>query len=300
MNLDTIYHTVQSSPHGGSGRGTSYWRSANECGRLVQLTAKYPPPAAEGTTNDDDDLNPLLVGTYYHALHEGGLAGLRDGLIWDMTDTAVQEREWLEALRLYRAYIRDWGNPLAKWNAKLVSVEEKLPKTDAGKALVRELFGEDVTFRADWVGEIQGPNSADVILENGDVVIFDHKTTKSRKAIHEWEFMFGNQSAFYLYLYNLENPERPAKAQVYDQILRHVDISKGPLLNKSGGVKRESSYQHFVARPNENAEAIIRNMVATGKLNLEYDNGRGRANAAHCFSGYKPCWFFQNGLCERY
>lgn len=302
MTLDTVYQTVQSAPGGGSGRGVSFWETPNFCGRQAKLKILNPPPAEAGGTEDEP--NALRIGTFYHALHEASLAGQQAGQVWDMSDTAVQDPDWMEALRLYRAYTRDWESPLVRFRALLKSVEIKMPQLDSTRALVRELFGkgeEDVTFKADWIGEVSDldhvQQTTGLHLREPGLYIFDHKTAGARKPINEWKYTFGNQALTYLHLYNLEHPEAPAKGMIFDEIIKHVDISKDALRTKTGTIKRESSYTCFVAYPNEDAEKIIRNLVQRGMYELE---GEGRANSAQCFNGYKPCWYFQNGLCPRY
>lgn len=299
MNLDDIYHLVSASPHGSSGRGVSFWTEANKCGRAVNLKAKYPaPPRVEG-----EDIDPLRCGTFFHALQEYRLQPSRLDMVWDMTDGAIQDKDWLEALRLFRAYNRDWAVASSKWCASVLGVEVLLPGAPETKALVRDLFSDDVTFRADWVGEIHSDQDIESVYEATGLLlpgpgryIFDHKTASSRKEMHKWEFEFGLQGLTYLHLYNLEHPETPALGMVFDQIYRHEQISKTDLLTKTGTIKRQSSYSHFLALPDPDAEKIIQNMVRSGKYNIEKD----RPNPSECFRGYEVCPFFKTGQCRRF
>ncbi len=295
MNYDDVYQTVQSSPHGSSGRGVSYWSKASKCGRLAILDAQH---AEERQATED--LDALSVGVYYHALQEVGMRGQAAGEVWDQTDSQVEDKNWQEALRLYRAYQRDWGTPLGRWGASLIGTEVKIPATPRGEAEALRLFGDVTTGRCDAVILVNDVDAVyaetGILLPGPGTYILDHKTAKSRQQNHEWEYRFGLQSVLYLHLYNLENPHDPARGMIFDIIYKHADITKGPQLNKAGDVKRDSSYNAIVASPDPDAEKVIQAMVAAGKYNVD----NNVAIPSHCFSGFTPCRHFREGRCRRF
>ena len=297
MNLDELYQTLQSMPHGSSGRGMSYWRKAAACGRLAVLSARHEEPE-----NDPDELDARTVGVYYHLLHELGLRGQRDNETWDQTEGAY-DANFLEAVRLYRAYRRDWGSPLDRWGATLLGVEVPIPASDVGREAAARLFGgQDVTGRLDALIEISA-EALDGIYERTGVqlpgpgrYILDHKTAKSRQDKHHWDYMFGLQSITYMHLYNLEHPEAPVRGIIFDQIYKHKQITTTPKYAKTGRVLQDSSYEAFVSVPVEGEERVIQALVDLGSENVKLN----RTNPSHCFSGFKACYLFAAGLCNRY
>lgn len=297
MNIDELYQTIQSMQHGSSGRGMSYWRKAASCGRLVVLGQKHAEPAG-----DPEELDGRSVGVYYHLLHEIGLRGQASNETWDQTEGAY-DANFLEAVRLYRAYCRDWGGPLERWGATLLGVEVPIPAGDVGRDAARALFqGQDVTGRLDALVEI--PEEAlegiyertGLLLPGPGRYILDHKTAKSRQDKHHWDYMFGLQSVTYLYLYNLEHPEAPVRGIIFDQIYKHQEIRTTPKFAKTGRILQDSSYEAFVSVPVEGEENVIKALVDLGAENVRLN----RTNPSHCFSGFKPCYLFAAGLCNRY
>ncbi len=298
INFDDVYQTILSNPRGSSGRGMSYWGDAASCGRLANLKEKHKenqPAAVEG-----DDPNALTVGNMYHVLHEVTLRGQAVGEIWDQTDTMVADPDFVEAVRLYRAYQRDWGDVTKRWGCKLLGVEVKIPSTPQGEAAARDLFGDITTGRLDALVEFDEVDTAyentGLLLPGPGIYILDHKAAKSRQERHQWEFQFGLQSVTYMHIYNMEHPEAPMRGMIFDQILKHKEISKYPVLNKQGDVKRDSSYEAFLATPHEDEEKVIQALVQLGRKNVE----ENRTNPKHCFAGFKPCPMFTRGLCRRY
>lgn len=297
MNIDDLYVTLQSMQHGSSGRGMSYWRKAAACGRLVVLGQKHVEPAAEG----GEELDARTVGVYYHLLHELGLRGQAGNETWDQTEGAY-DANFLEAVRLYRAYCRDWGSPLQRWGARLLGVEVPIPAGPMGREAALKIFrGQDVTGRLDALVEIPEEELEGVYERTGIQLpgpgrfILDHKTAKSRQDKHHWDYMFGLQSITYLYLYNLEHPDAPVRGIIFDQILKHKDISTTPRYAKTGRILQDSSYEAFLAVPKAGEEDVIRALVELGAENV----AKNRANPAHCFHGFKPCYLFAAGLCDR-
>lgn len=300
MNLDEVYQTILSSPRGSSGRGMSYWGDAANCGRLALLKEKH---GNMETVEDADEPQALSVGSYYHSLHEVGLRGQASGEVWDQTDTQVADPSFLEAVRLYRAYTKEWGSATQRWHAELLGVEVQIPSTEKGQALSRELFGDVVTGRLDALiyipeSELEAVyQDTNLLLPAGGRYILDHKTAKQRSDKHQWEFTFGLQSITYMHIYNQEHPEAPIQGMIFDQIYKaHKDPSRYPLLTKAGDIKRAASYDAFLAVAHPGEEKVIQALVQLGKDNV----AQNRTNPKHCFGGFKPCEFFKNGLCQRY
>lgn len=291
-----IFTTVQSAPHGGSTNGMSKWGKAATCGRLSRLSEQQKE-AREA--NGKGDLNPLDVGTYYHALHEVGSRGQLDSEIWDCSDEMLANDEWMEAVRLYRAYVRDWESTAARWGAIHLGAEVKIPATPKGEAMALECFGEPVTGRMDALIEVTNPDIAEkntgLKLQPG-VYILDHKTAASRKDNYAWEFGYSLQAASYLQIYNMENPERPALGFIFDQIFKHADISKVTKYKKDGSILREPSYQAYLTEARPEDVQVIQALVRIGRRNYDED----LANPNQCFKGWKPCYYFTAGYCKRF
>lgn len=302
MKLDELYQTIQSSQHGSSGRGMSFYEQAATCGRKANLSAQHRDKlvqirASEAEEADGDD--PLDIGTIYHQLMELGLRGQLDNEVWDQTDAAVSGN-FLEAVRLYRAYAKDWTSPLEKWGAKLLGVEVAIPSTNAGKAAALALFGHVDTGRLDALIRVTDPDGAfqrtGLELPGPGVYLLDHKTGGRVSERDTWQFQFGNQSINYMYLYNLDHPEDPARGIIFDKIIRHATIRKEPELSKTGTIKAGKSYHHYLAQPLEDDIQAVKALIEKGAEEMRLD----RANPSQCFSGFKPCYFFTAGICSRY
>lgn len=301
MNLSDAYRTLQSGSHGSSGRGMSYWEGAALCGRRANLQEIHREQlvqirSTEAAEQDGDD--PLDIGTAYHLLQELALRGQFDNEVWDQTDDAMSGN-FLEAVRLYRAYTRNWGSALQKWGAELVGVEVLIPSTEAGKAAALALMGSADTGRLDALIRVTDPEGVfartGLQLPGPGVYLLDHKTGGKVSEKDMWKFTFGNQSINYVYLYNLDNPTEPCQGIIFDKVIRHVNIVKEPVFTKTGTLKQNKSYHHYIAQVLPDDELIIKNLIEQGRENVRLD----RANPAQCFEGFKPCWAFTLGLCDR-
>lgn len=273
MTLDDVYRTVQSTPHGSSGRGNSYWKQAVKCGRFTNLQAQLP----EKSSMPGTDLNPLRIGTFYHALHEHHAKP--ENAIWDMTNTMVEDIDWMEALRVFRAYVQDWGSVWEKWGFQDYKVEADFEIPVPG---LEEMF----TARLDGIGRIDDIDGVyqrtGLQLPEPGLYVLDLKQAGQLNSMHEWEFQFGTQGAAYSWMAG-------AKGTIFDEVVRHKQI------RKHANIRGGASYQHIFAAANPDAEILIRKMVERGKLNILTD----WANSTACFDGYKPCPFFTNGTCSR-
>lgn len=291
MTLNDIFRIVQDTQHGSSGRGISYWAKAASCGRKANLEEAAGPREAR-VEGMDDDPDALMVGTYYHQLHEMKIRGQTSDLVWDGQNEAFTP-SFTEAVRLFRGYMDHWGSVGARWGGHVVGTEVGIPQTDAGRAKIRKLFGDDVTGRVDALVEVTDPaqvyENTGLTLEPG-LYLLDFKSLKSHSEQHRWSYGFSLQAATYLEIYNLEHPEAPAKGMLFDCIFKHKALRKIP--DAKGG----SSFQAYLQAPNPSDPQVIEALVTLGKRNVSEDI----ANPAECLSGFSPCFWFRSGKCPRY
>jgi hypothetical protein len=292
MTIEEFMTTLQSAPHGGSARGISFWSKAATCGRKAVLDEQIKEEEAD-THTDEEDVGPMAVGTHYHRLHELAIRGQRFDEVWDMRDSAMSAA-MLEAIRLFRGYQRDWGSVGQRFGGTAVGTEVGIPATEAGAQAIREEFGDDLTGRIDAIVDVTDPEAAfqgcGLALEPGRYLV-DFKSLKSNSAQHEWNYRFSLQAATYLHIYNLENPENPAKGMIFDIIFKHANLRK--VADKKGG----ASYMAYLQLPNSEDPKVIQSLVQLGKRNIENE---GATNPASCFSGFSPCKHFVSGRCGRF
>jgi len=292
MKLDEMFLLVQQTQHGSSGRGISFWSKAATCGRKANLDEAAGPREARQEAMDDDP-DALMVGTYYHLLHEFRAKGALDGLVWDQTDQAWTP-SFTEAVRLYRAYVGHWGDPGQRYGGRIIGTEVPIPATDVGKGRIREMFGDDVTGRVDAILEVIDPA---VALENTGlelqpgVYLLDFKSLKAHSEQHRWSYAYSLQAATYLEIYNLEHPEAPALGMIFDCIMKAKHIKK-EVDAKTG----RSSYQAYLQLPAQNDKKVIEALVTIGKRNVNEDI----ANPSQCLSSWTPCYWFKSGKCQRF
>lgn len=272
-----------------SPRGLSYWSACARSGRSVRLSEQY----GEGREAESADraekygnqgkCDPLVLGSMYHLLQQKDFTGQLEGEVWDATLEGLT-LEMLEALRLFRAYKEKWGSAVQKWgfDAGTYSSELMLPVTDAGKALVREVMGEDVTGQLDGVGYISDIAAVEartgLILPGPGYFILDFKTAGQKNAGDEFKFAFGEQAMNYISLWNLENPDRQVRGMLFDQITR----------TKSPG------FHHFFSSALHADMDVVRNIVKIGKYN--YDNNI--CNPVTCATAFGPCHWRKLGICD--
>ncbi len=294
---------VQSQPHGSSGKGMSYWRSAARCGRMAILDAKDRARRAESRPEPQDmdgEINKAERGVAYHALMEHDLRGTLENVAWDAREEAFNP-SFKDALRLYRAYKRDWGSVLQKWGATHGEPEVLVPSTEVGREAARSFMGDDDTGRLDaW---IYIPDSAlagvaertGLNLPGEGVYLLDHKTGQQLSARDVFEYSMGEQSINYLYLYNLEHPEAPARGMIFDKIIAHAEISMEDKFAATGRKVKSKSYHHYLAEAMPGDEEIVQNLIQIGKHNVD----NNIANPAQCFAGAIVCPHLKSGRCDR-
>lgn len=295
LSASELYQTIQSTPHGGSEFGLSKYRVATHCGYQAWLDSQKPLKAFDDQATTSDKLDGRKIGTYYHMLQELSLRGQMENEVWDLTDPAWNP-EFIEALRLYRGYVKAFGSMLERFGAELIGTELELPGDETIQQLVVDKFGASLTGRADSVIRVVNPQQAlqntKLMLEPG-VYIHDFKTASARNNIHDYEFTSGMQGSAYLYLYNLMHPDEPAKGVIFDVIYRHKELRTQAVFDSKGKVKSHPSFAAFLQWPHISDEDKLLNLVALAKRNLEAKT----KNPAHCFSSAVPCEYYLSGEC---
>lgn len=298
MDALEIQRIIGESRQGSSGRGISYWSDAALCGRRVRLKEEHPK--IELPIDDDDTPDALVVGATYHLLHELSIRGQLADETWDATDGALTAST-VQALNLHRAWMRDWTSLEAKWGARALAVELAIPETDVGKQAALTLTGDVVTGRLDALIDVHDPDTAyantGLLLPGPGRYILDFKTAKNHSSQHAWVYSHGLQGINYLWLYNMEHPETPARGLIFDVIFKHAKPTKEARYASTGRLLQNSSYAAYLQDAHAEPEKVIRGLVQLGQRNLE---GEGVANAEACFKGHHPCEFFRRGLCRRY
>lgn len=284
--LPIVYQTLESIKSQSSGRGVSYWSLAATCGRKARLAQVYAEQYQDDLVETEDDkLSALKIGAYYHVLlqhwHEGRMPLDK---IHDY-DVMMNNPEFEEAYRLFLFYRSTYSHD--SWG-KVVATELLVPATDAGKQIVFDFFGEETTGRLDMLVELSQDDvdrintELNLKLPAPGLYIIDHKTGARKNPRDYWEFTFGLQSILYQHIWNIENPDRQVQGMVFLKVVRHKKLTK-------------DSICAFLATPYEGDEEVIRSLVRKGRRALDADE----ANPAACFTGYKPCFFFTNGMCDR-
>jgi hypothetical protein len=301
MQLEHLFRVIQSHSHGGSSSGKSFWEKAAKCGRDANLSIKHKEQAAAARAAEleqTEEIDAMETGTYFHALQENGLRGQLEATIWDQTDEAY-DMHFNEAVRLYRGYVAAWGSVLERFGAELIGVEVPLGSDPAVAGRILQKYGHPLTGRADAIIRIVDADkcyaNTGLLLAQGSKYLFDHKSAGQRNQKQDYEFTFGNQAITYCLLYNEEYPTDPVEGFVFDLTVRHKTLRKEPELDKNGKLRAGKSFHAFLAQVLAGDDEIVRNLMRIGAHNMAND----LANSAQCFSGFRPCFWFTNGVCSR-
>ena len=287
--IDEIFQLIQEAPHGGSGKGISFWTKAAANGRQVRLEQEHKAaqanmPIVDEAAEPSDKLNALVIGVAYHALQEHASGDVSEH-VWDARESAFTP-EFTEALRLFRAYQARYGSVAARWGFTDYRTEVPIPSTPAGSAAALELYGEEVTGRLDGVGYISVENLPRVMRETGlglpgpGWYLLDFKTAGRESANDVWTYEQGLQACNYIILWNLENPDKPCHGMLFDQIVRTKVVK----------------FKAFFAPAFAADPARIANLVKIGRSNLENDV----CNPTGCKSFFSPCYWYKCGKCPGY
>ena len=284
-----IYQTIQNST--ASGRGTSYYAVAANCGMKRHLSDLHRELVQLGETN----VEAKRKGTLYHGLKDMWLKGeVPEGIVLDVGP--IQDQEWAEALRLFN-FAREHF-PKNYWGDFLAS-EFKMPINDDHKARIAEFFGHDeVTGAADAVFLLSAEDVArleadrGVTLRGPGIYLLDHKTAAARKSPEaaEHQYLDSIQAKLYPLLFNLAGGEQ-CKGIIFDVIvahqeLRRTDISKQKL----------SSVQTFFA-----AHDVENDYRARTAVNFARESRNSRQlNPYACSDAYGKCIFKTQNICKGY
>ena len=225
---------------GGSPRGMSFWEAAAACGvkaheamrkkALARAEAEALGPQApdEAAFAPGRKLNPLVVGTLFHFLHE---ANADADMVWDARECAFTP-ELSEALRLYRA-----------WTEGGRSVESELGLTnlsyEVDLVMPPELVGgELVTGRMDAFGQ-----SAD-----GTWFIVDFKTASTPGD----KYTDSMQAAAYVAMAQACYPDRTIGGMYFLQAVK----------------AKEPSFNTYLKAPASDDLERVQRLVAHGVKNL--------------------------------
>ncbi len=269
-----------------------------ECGRRAALRAIERAEKREIIEEDDPPdpgvqiyakkLNYMKVGLYGHKLFEARiLRRLGTDLLWDARATAFSP-EFLEAIRLFRAYHANWISLEEKWGCTVVGAETLLggPTVDAH---VRNKLGGPLTGRADCVIDIIDPDRA--LANTGHHLlpgryIVDYKFSGRHGPKDESKFGPDNlQAQDYLWLDTIEHGEQAAVGVIFERIIGHKEIVKS------------KSYASFVVYPQMDSEERLRAMVTLSVRNQQDP----QPNPTACTDPFgRECYFKYSGQCRGY
>ncbi len=301
-----VWSTIQSRPHGHSGRGISYYAAwAGPCGKKIQLDESLRDQGTDRENPvDARGFHYFDVGTYYHLLHEIAARGQHDHETWDCTDGSL-DVDFEEALRLFRGWKLAFGSLEEKYGARLLGAEVDLPGDYVKSAKIMLEFGGLLTGRADAVIEIHDPQAAmlntqtekssGLILQPG-VYIVDFKTSGSYSDLDYFKYTRDLQARNYLALYNRVHPEKPAVGFIFDQINKHANLRRTPTYDKNGKMKASSSFHAYVQLPAPDDAQALQQLVRVARINRD----NPKANPAACIGQYKVCPHLTSGLCPGY
>lgn len=293
-SLHEIYQVLQTRPSHGSGRGVSYWSKAMQCGRLANLLeARQMDLTIEEQLelSTADKVIGKFAGSYFHALqeawHNGGFS----------KDTVVSaddfDLNFHEAVRCIRAYQKFWHRGFF---GKTLGCEVTFPRTPEEAAWLRELVGEDFTFRVDRLIELTEEEATLInINRNADLpgagrYILDYKLVYSHQFKDAWEYTEGLQALAYPSVYNALHEHfdygAPVRGMIFDITSRSTKIEAN---------WRIKNFALYLAKPAPDFVELLSNALRQAKRNLVDDS----ANPFACVGPYGPCTFLKNATCNR-
>lgn len=299
---EDIWVSIQSQPHGHSGRGVSYYRAWNSpCGKRAQLDQALADQGIEREKRTDArGYSYFDVGVYYHLLHEIAARGQLPHEAWDV-DEAL-DVNFIEATRLYQGWKRAFGSIEDKYGAVVLGCEIPLPETELGKEKAKRLLGGELTGRVDLVAQIDDPevarrntateHSPGLALQKG-IYIIDFKTAGKFSESDYFKYQHDLQARCYLTLYNLEHPDRPAKGMIFDQLVKHTNFSRIPIYAGSR-VKQHSSFHAYAQMVDNDDVAVLKAMVQNGLRNAAHPT----PNPTACIGMFDVCQHLLSGECR--
>lgn len=300
-DTDYLLHLFNNIDGGPSPWGISTHTDWIECGhrarmRAIERALKREIPDGEdvpepGVAVVAKKLNYMRVGLYGHKLFEGRiLRKLSKDIIWDARASAF-DLEFIEAIRLYKAYHANWGSIEEKWGCAILGAEQLLGGEEGSPTAeaVAASLGGPLTGRADCVINITDP--ARVLANTGLHVlpgryVFDYKFSSRHGPKDDLKYGPDNlQAQAYLWLDAVEHGEDSAIGVIFERIIGHREISKA------------KSYASYVVYPQMDGEERLR-AVVTLSMRSQQDP---QPNPTACMDAYgRPCYFKYSGQCRGY
>lgn len=299
---EDVWVSIQSKPHGSSGRGVSYYRAWNaSCGKRAFLDNKRTEEGFEREHRTDArGFSYFDVGVYYHLLHEIAARGQLPDEAWDV-DEAL-DVNFIEAVRLFQGWKKAFGTIEEKYGCAILGAEIPLPETDMGKQAAKRMLGGELTGRADLVIQVIDPEAAQrntctehssgLVLSKG-VYILDFKTAGKYSESDYFKYQHDLQARAYLTLYNLEHKDRPAKGMIFDQLIKHTHFSHTPI-HAGSKLKQHSSFHAYVQMVNSEDVPVLSAMVQNGLRNM----ANPKANPTACIGLFETCPHLLSGECR--
>jgi hypothetical protein len=297
-----VWVSIQSKPHGSSGRGVSYYRAWNgACSKRAFLDNKRAEEGFERINRTDArGFSYFDVGVYYHLLHEIAARGQLPNEAWDV-DEAL-DVNFILAVRLYQGWKKAFGTIADKYGCSVIGAEIALPETTMGKEQTRRLLGGDLTGRADLIIQVEDPelarhntateHSPGLTIPKG-VYILDFKTAGKFSEGDYFKYQRDLQARAYLTLYNLEHKDRPAKGMIFDQLVKHTKLSRVPVYAGSK-VKQHSSFHAYVQMVGAEDVPVLTAMVQNGLRNI----ANPKPNPTACIGMFDVCPHLLSGECR--
>lgn len=275
---------------GGSGKGNSYYSTANRCGHKARLQAEQKLLGDDGIR---ESTYQLLKGTATHAQLE---AYYRNVDVECALTKPDELQAWADAALLTDAYMAQFPREEA---GRFVEAEIVYPNTEATIERIRGCFLEPYTIKPDLVtyaddATIAGWRSRGIYAPEEGLYLWDHKSAGSNnKSADELGLQLNEQFLSYLMTWNICNPDRPAKGLIVNKCVQTMTKPKDGSQPRPTG--NHSFYSLLVMPPNlEEQEAIIAQIQRDARA-FE----AGEMNRRACVEFNRVCIMYTSGLCRR-
>lgn len=291
-DTEALLNIFNRQDHGPSPWGLSTHGGWVGCGKKASLKQRdkdlIDAGLQEAPVADGEKLKYLHVGLHTHKLFEGRLLRkLGTDLLWDARG-AVFDINFLEAVRLFRAYHNHWGSIEERWGAEILAAEYGLGEGQVAESIIKKLGGP-LTGRADAIINVRDP--AKVFANTGHHLlpgryILDYKTSKMITAKDGEKFGPDNlQAQAYLWLDTMKHGEEGALGCIFERLIGHQVITK------------EKSYASYVVYPQMDSEERLRALVQLSMAS----QANPRPNPLSCTGFYGDvCWYKRSGQCQGY
>ena len=280
MNTIQVLQTIQKSTS--SGRGSSYWSTASNCGEKRYLTDIHGE-------QDQMYVEEKHLGTYIHGLFDARHKGLIENAAVDISP--IQDKTWADALKIWN-FVQEYFPE--EYFGKTVASEMRL---EPPKEALEGAFGhQEITGQADRVVVL---NEADIMrfyqdfgigLPGPGVYILDWKTSKSRadEKKSRGSYLESVQSKVYPLLWNLYGGE-PCRGMIFFLLVNHAEMRR-----YSENDRRLSSVQMFFAE-----HTTRRDQEAIAAINFARRMRDERVKNPYCCVDYmgNECYFRSHNIC---